>query len=294
METLLRLNLVSDKLHTPVPDYSEQVGAAGVIDDAPGDVCDLHARYFELKFEGGGNPSTDDFDKRYGYVQRTPEILNEAGMKYILLSLWRHHPSNEARACRVANMTAFKFSKLHVGDYPVPPPPPSWSGHFMPEPAPPVPPQKTRVSLSQLMDGNYGHLLSYPHNLPLPFRYSPSVLATHLLLTSPTLSPSAPILISDRTPPLSPPSYYSAPPSQHLHPPVILLRFPRPLRYSPSDLTTLLSATPSSLPFPSLLPLLLLCHPSAKLRPSTAVPYFALGHRSYLTPSPRHSPYLGL
>ncbi|KAF8322991.1 uncharacterized protein EI90DRAFT_3130520 [Cantharellus anzutake] len=46
-------------------------------------------------------------------------------------------------------------------------------------------------------------------------------------------------------------SYYSAPPSQHLHPPVILLRFPRPLRYSPSDLTTLLSATLSSLHYSS-------------------------------------------
>ncbi|KAF8330161.1 uncharacterized protein EI90DRAFT_3124606 [Cantharellus anzutake] len=76
--------------------------------------------------------------------------------------------------------------------------------------------------------------------------------------------------------------------SLHLRP------YLRPLRYSPSDLTTLLSATPSPLPFPSLLPLLLLRHPSAKLRPSTVVPYFALGHRSYLTPSLRHSPYLGL
>ncbi|KAF8330400.1 uncharacterized protein EI90DRAFT_3060629, partial [Cantharellus anzutake] len=100
------------------------------------------------------------------------------------------------------------------------------------------------------------HLRS--HNLPLPFRYSPSVLATHLLLTSSTPSPSAPILISDRTPPLSPPSYYSTPPSQHLHPPVILLCFPRPLRYSPSDLTTLLT-------FP-------LCYSSATLPPSYDLP----------------------
>ncbi|KAF8327200.1 uncharacterized protein EI90DRAFT_3018268 [Cantharellus anzutake] len=92
-------------------------------------------------------------------------------MKYILLSLWRHHPSNEARACRAANTTTFKFSKLHVGDYPIPPPPPSWSGHFVPEPAPPAPPQKTRVSLSQLMDGNYGHLpaaMRPPTPLPIP------------------------------------------------------------------------------------------------------------------------------
>ncbi|KAF8334612.1 uncharacterized protein EI90DRAFT_3121033 [Cantharellus anzutake] len=73
---------------------------------------------------------------------------------------------------------------------------------------------------------------------------------THLPLTSPTLSPSAPIFIPDRTSPHSPPSYYSAPPSQHLHPPATLLRFPRPLRYSPSDLTTLLSATPSPLTCP--------------------------------------------
>ncbi|KAF8344020.1 uncharacterized protein EI90DRAFT_3114659 [Cantharellus anzutake] len=151
---------------------------------------------------------------------------------------------------------------------------------------------QTKKRTTRLPDLHPLHLRS--HNLPLPFRYSPSVLATHPLLTSPTLPPSAPILISDRTPPLSPPSYYSAPPSQHLHPPVILLCFPHPLRYSPSDLTTLLSATPSPLPFPSLLPLLLLRHPSAKLRPSTAVPYFALGHRSYLAPSLHHSPYLGL
>ncbi|KAF8341984.1 uncharacterized protein EI90DRAFT_3115822 [Cantharellus anzutake] len=149
----------------------QKVGVAGVIDDAPGDVHDLHTHYFELKFKGGRNPSMDDFDKRYGYVQRTPEILNEAGMKYILLSLWRHHPSNEARAHRAANMTAFKFSKLHVGDYPMPPPPPSQSGHFMPEPAPPVPLQKMWVSLSQLMDGNYGHLpaaMHPPTPLPIP------------------------------------------------------------------------------------------------------------------------------
>ncbi|KAF8339053.1 uncharacterized protein EI90DRAFT_3013124 [Cantharellus anzutake] len=68
-------------------------------------------------------------------------------------------------------MTAFKFSKLHVGNYPIPPPPPSQSGHFMPEPAPPVPPQKTWVSLSQLMDGNYGHLptaVQPPTPLPIP------------------------------------------------------------------------------------------------------------------------------
>ncbi|KAF8344109.1 uncharacterized protein EI90DRAFT_3010917 [Cantharellus anzutake] len=149
----------------------QQVGVAGVINDAPGNVRDLHARYFELKFEGGRNPSADDFDKRYGYVQRTPEILNEAGMKYILLSLWRHHPSNKARVHRAANTTAFKFSKLHVGNYPVPPPPPSRSGHFMPEPAPPAPPQKTWVSLSQLMDGNYGYLpaaVRPPTPLPIP------------------------------------------------------------------------------------------------------------------------------
>ncbi|KAF8330385.1 uncharacterized protein EI90DRAFT_3124442 [Cantharellus anzutake] len=149
----------------------QQVGAAGVINDAPGNVCDLHTHYFELKFKGGRNPSADEFDKRYGYVQRTPEILNEAGMKYILLLLWRHHPSNEARARRVANMTAFKFSKLHVGNYPMPPPPPSWSGHFVPELAPPVPPQKMWVSLSQLMDGNYGHLpatVRPPTPLPIP------------------------------------------------------------------------------------------------------------------------------
>ncbi|KAF8338836.1 uncharacterized protein EI90DRAFT_3117911 [Cantharellus anzutake] len=142
------------------------------------------------------------------------------------------------------------------------------------------------------------HLRS--HTLPLPFRYSPSVLATHLLLPptppllllpSPPLSPSAPILTSDRTPPLSPPSYYfsssySAPPSQHLHPPITLLHFPHPLRYSPSDLTTLLSTTPSSLPFSSLLPLVLLRWSPAKLRPSTTVPYFVLGHCSYLCSEP--------
>ncbi|KAF8310808.1 uncharacterized protein EI90DRAFT_3139167 [Cantharellus anzutake] len=87
-----------------------------------------------------------------------PQMTSTRGMKYILLSLWRHHPSNEARACRAANTTAFKFSKLHVGNYPMPPPTPSWSGHFMPEPAPPAPLQKMQVSLSQLMDGNYGHL----------------------------------------------------------------------------------------------------------------------------------------
>ncbi|KAF8316241.1 uncharacterized protein EI90DRAFT_3021625 [Cantharellus anzutake] len=119
------------------------------------------------------NPSADDFDKRYGYIQRTPKILNKAGMKYILLSLWRHHPSNEARACRVANTTAFKFLKLHVGDYPMLPPPPSQSGHFVPEPAPPVPLQEMQVSLSQsqLMDGNYGHLpttVRPPTPLPIP------------------------------------------------------------------------------------------------------------------------------
>ncbi|KAF8325571.1 uncharacterized protein EI90DRAFT_3128666 [Cantharellus anzutake] len=116
---------------------------------------------------------------------------------------------------------------------------------------------------------------SFPTSGVLPyrclFRYSPSVLATHLLvppmpppllLPSPPLSLSTPILTSDRTLPLSPPSYYSssyssAPPSQHLHPSVILLRFSHPLQYSPSDLTTLLSATPSLFPLSSLFPLVL-------------------------------------
>ncbi|KAF8335398.1 uncharacterized protein EI90DRAFT_3120483 [Cantharellus anzutake] len=110
---------------------------------------DLHARYFELKFEDRRNPSVDDFDKRYGYVQRTPKIPNEAGMKYILLSLWRHHPSNEARACRVANMTAFKFSEI--------------STHASTK--------DVGFSLSQLMDGNYGHLpaaVCPPTPLPIP------------------------------------------------------------------------------------------------------------------------------
>jgi len=64
-----------------------------------------------LKFESGRNPLADEFDKRYGYVQKTPKILNEAGMKYILLSLWRHHPSNKAKAHRAANSAAFKISK---------------------------------------------------------------------------------------------------------------------------------------------------------------------------------------
>ncbi|KAF8314859.1 uncharacterized protein EI90DRAFT_3089347 [Cantharellus anzutake] len=72
--------------------------------------------------------SADDFDKRYGYVQKTPEVLGEAGMKYVLLSLWRHHTSNEAKARRAANSAASKISKLHMGDYPMPPPP-SRVGH---------------------------------------------------------------------------------------------------------------------------------------------------------------------
>ncbi|KAF8331694.1 uncharacterized protein EI90DRAFT_3123277 [Cantharellus anzutake] len=151
----------------------QQVGVAGVIDDAPGDVHDLHTRYFELKFEGRRNPSVDDFDKRYGYVQRTPEILNEAGMKYILLSLWRHHPSNEARAHRAANTTAFKFLKLHVGDYPIPPPPPLQSGHFVPEPAPPVPPQKMQVSLSQFVTAVHsGPFPAHPDAAQARYRYA--------------------------------------------------------------------------------------------------------------------------
>jgi hypothetical protein len=131
----------------------QQVGAAGVIDDTSAKVRNLHAHYFELKFENGKNPSADDFDKRY-YVQKMPE----AGMKYVLLSLWRHHTSNEAKARRAANSAAFKISKLHMGDYPMPPPPPSRIGHFVPEPSQLAPPQRTRVPLSRLMDGNYGHL----------------------------------------------------------------------------------------------------------------------------------------
>jgi hypothetical protein len=154
---LLFLNTVNGfKFLVDLKWINQQVGVAGVINDTSAEVCDLHACYFELKFENGRNPLADDFDKKYGYVQKMPEILNEAGMKYVLLSLWRHHTSNEAKAHRVANSAAFKISKMHVGDYPMLPPPPSRIGHFVPEPAPL--PQRTWVSLSRLINGNYGHL----------------------------------------------------------------------------------------------------------------------------------------
>ncbi|KAF8333216.1 uncharacterized protein EI90DRAFT_3122281 [Cantharellus anzutake] len=73
-------------------------------------------------------------------------------------------------------------------------------------------------------------------------------------LTSPTPSPSVPILISDRTSPYSPPFLQlrspltTPPPSRHP------LRYLRPFRYPPSDLTTL--------------PYLPLSHSSATLPPS--------------------------
>ncbi|KAF8331692.1 uncharacterized protein EI90DRAFT_3056966, partial [Cantharellus anzutake] len=57
--------------------------------------------------------------------------------------------------------------------------------------------------------------------LPLPFRYLPSVLATHPSFLPLPLSPSAPILTSARTPPLSPltlllrSSFTQPPPSRH-------------------------------------------------------------------------------
>ncbi|KAF8325569.1 uncharacterized protein EI90DRAFT_3128641 [Cantharellus anzutake] len=182
-------------------------------------------------------------------------------------------------------------------------------------PAHPLPArsQECQVPVSRQPGGSLKEPMSYSLPTLIPFRspsngYAATSITTHLLLpptppllllTSPTQSPSAPILTSDRTPPLTPPSYYSsssysAPPSQHLHPPVILLRFPRPLRYSPSDLTTLLSATPS----PYLSPLSSLWYSSATLPPSYDLP--PLSRTSYsdtactFAPSLCHSPYLGL
>ncbi|KAF8310226.1 uncharacterized protein EI90DRAFT_3139841 [Cantharellus anzutake] len=130
------------------------------------------------------------------------------------------------------------------------------------------------------------HLRS--HNLPLPFRYSPSVLATHpsSYLSDPFsvrsdthLGPNIALLATLPTTPLPPHHTSTLPSSPTLSPSVPISTF---------------GPDYSSLPVPSLLPPSLLRHPSAKLRPSTAVPYFTLGHRSYLTPSLRHSPYLGL
>ncbi|KAF8330591.1 uncharacterized protein EI90DRAFT_3124271 [Cantharellus anzutake] len=126
------------------------------------------------------------------------------------------------------------------------------------------------------------HLRS--HNLPLPFRYSPSVSATHpsSYLSDPFsvrsdthLGPNISLLATLPTTPLPPHHTSTLPSSPTLSPSVPISTF---------------GPDYSSLPSP----LSFLHHPSAKLRPSTAVPYFTPGHRSYLTPSLRHSPYLGL
>ncbi|KAF8309868.1 uncharacterized protein EI90DRAFT_3161566 [Cantharellus anzutake] len=151
------------------------------------------------------------------------------------------------------------------------------------------------------------------HAYPIPTRL-PDLLLSHL--RSHTLPLPVPILTfgPGNTPPstshaTSTPPSLSSPISvrsdTHLGPNttplttlllllLLLLRSsfttPPPFRHPPTLLPSapILTLRPDNSPLhhSSLLPLVLFRRPPAKLRPSTAVPYFVLGHRSYLCSEP--------
>ncbi|KAF8331450.1 uncharacterized protein EI90DRAFT_3123634 [Cantharellus anzutake] len=66
-----------------------------------------------------------------------PGVIKEAGMKYILTSFWKHHPSKEAKVRKAANMTAYGLSRLQVGKF-APPLPTSHPIQGFPPPPPEV------------------------------------------------------------------------------------------------------------------------------------------------------------
>jgi hypothetical protein len=99
--------------------------AAMGIDNAPAKVRQLHADYIEKKFPGGVNPSANELNGLFGRKPKSPTLIKEAGTKYVLLSLWRHHVSEEGkRVKREANTVAYEMSLLQVDEYPLAPPPP--------------------------------------------------------------------------------------------------------------------------------------------------------------------------
>jgi hypothetical protein len=118
------LNLVNRFKFLVNLNWINQQAAMG-IDNAPANVHQLHTDYIKKKFPGGVNPLANNLDGLFGRKPKSPALIKEAGTKYILLSLWRHHVSEEAKwVKREANTVAYKMSQLQVDEYPLAPPPP--------------------------------------------------------------------------------------------------------------------------------------------------------------------------
>jgi hypothetical protein len=83
--------------------WIDQQAAMG-IDNAPAKVRQLHADYIEKKFPGGVNPSANELDGLFGQKPKSPTLIKEAETKYVLLSLWRHHISEEGKHCGIRNV----------------------------------------------------------------------------------------------------------------------------------------------------------------------------------------------